>query len=105
MPSPPGAPAAPSQEIEMLQAQAQGLEGQLQTINARIGELIRQRGGSGLLAVVDEEKCTACGVCQEVCPERAISVGQTAQVDRGKCSGCGRCVTECPQDALSLRKA
>ena len=89
----------------MLRAQAQALEGQLQAINARIEELTRQRAGSGLLAVVDEETCTACGACQEVCSEGAISVDQSAQVDGERCTGCGRCVAECPQGALSLRKA
>lgn len=102
---PPGVPAAPAQEIEMLRVQAQALEGQLQAINARVEELTRQRAGTGLLAAVDPEKCDGCGLCRDVCPEAAISVDQTAQVDRERCTGCGRCVAECPQDALSLRKA
>ncbi len=105
MAPPLGVPAAPAQEIEMLRAQSQALEGQLQAVNARVEELSRQRAGSGLLAAVDPEKCDACGVCQDVCPDGAISVDQTAQVDRERCTGCGRCVAECPQGALSLRKA
>ncbi len=105
MTPPPGVQATPAQEIEMLKAQARALDGQSRAINARIEELSRQRTGSGLLATVDEEKCTACGVCQQVCPERAISVDQTAQIDRDRCTGCGRCVAECPQGALVLRKA
>ncbi len=104
MPLPPGVPGPPGQEVEMLRAQARSLEGQLQGINARMEELTRQRAGSGLLAVVDEGKCTACGVCQGVCPERAIRVDRIAQVEQEKCTGCGRCVAECPQGALSLRK-
>jgi len=101
----PGFQAAPAQEIEMLRAQAQALGGQLQAINARVEELTRQGAGSGLLAAVDEEKCNGCGVCQDVCPDGAISIDQTARVDRERCTGCGRCVAECPQSALSLRKA
>jgi ferredoxin len=102
---PPSVPAAPAQEIEMLRVQAQALEGQLQAINSRIEEFARRRSGSGLLAVVDAGKCTACGICQDICPEGAISVGQIAQVDREKCSGCGRCVAACPEGALALCKA
>ena len=106
MPTPLGVPAAaPAQEIQMLRAQAQALEGQLQAINARVEELARQRAGSGLLAAVDPEKCDGCGVCRDVCPDGAISVDQTAQIDREGCTGCGRCVAECPQGALVLRKA
>ncbi len=102
---PPAPPVDPRQEVDVLQAQARGLEEQLRSVNARIEELGRARAGSGLLASVDAERCTGCGLCREVCPQGAVSVDETARVDAGKCTGCGQCVTECPQDALSLRKA
>jgi len=53
-------------------------------------------------AKVDEEKCTGCGLCEEVCPAGAISVDDVAQVDAGKCNDCGACVEECPNEAISL---
>jgi predicted Fe-Mo cluster-binding NifX family protein/ferredoxin len=102
---PPAPPAGPGREIDMLQAQARSLEEQLRFLNARIEELNRAGAGSGLVAGVDAEKCTGCGLCREVCPQGAMSVEETARIDAGKCTGCGQCVTECPQDALSLRKA
>ena len=102
---PPAPPAGPGREIDMLLAQARSLEEQLRFLNARIEELNRAGAGSGLVAGVDAEKCTGCGLCREVCPQGAVSVEETARIDAGKCTGCGQCVTECPQDALSLRKA
>ena len=105
MPQPPEAQMGGEQELGALKAQAQALEDQLGAINARIGEMGQRGKGSGLIAVVDSENCTACGTCEAVCPNGAIAVDDVAEVDPKKCDGCGRCVPECPQDALSLRKA
>jgi len=93
------------QELEMLKAQAQQLETQLQAANAQINEIEHSSRASGLIAVVEAEKCTACGLCQQVCPTDAISIDDIAQINQEKCTGCGQCVAECPQDALSLKKA
>ncbi len=92
------------QELQTLKSQAQELENQLQSTNAQINEI--EHGGRvwGLIAVVEAEKCTACGLCVEVCPTDAISTDDIAQIDREKCNGCGQCVAECPQGALSLKK-
>jgi len=92
------------QELRTLKSQAQELENQLQSTNAQINEI--EHGGRvwGLIAVVEAEKCTACGLCVEVCPTDAISTDDIAQIDREKCNGCGQCVAECPQGALSLKK-
>ena len=45
-----------------------------------------------------------CGVCQDVCPENAISKGITgrAEIDRSRCNHCGTCATVCPDRALEL---
>jgi len=91
----------------MLRAQAEAAADQLRAINARISEI--EQGGvvgeaSGLVAVVDPEKCTACGICEDACQTRAITSNGIAQIDQTKCTGCGRCVEECPNEALSLRK-
>ncbi|MCK4376126.1 MAG: 4Fe-4S binding protein, partial [Candidatus Brocadiae bacterium] len=100
-----GAPMGPEQELQMLRAQAQALQDQFQAVEARINELGRAGEGPALLAVVDADKCTGCGLCQEVCPTGAISMDEVARIDRAQCTGCGQCVAECPEDALSLRKA
>ena len=50
---------------------------------------------------VDKEKCVGCGVCVDVCPAGAISMGNNkAQIDADKCMDCGRCAQICPQDAI-----
>ena len=54
---------------------------------------------------VDLEKCTGCGICEEVCPVEAIKVeNEKAKVDNEECVDCGTCVEECPEDALSLEE-
>ncbi|MFP3869879.1 MAG: FAD-binding protein [Syntrophobacteria bacterium] len=53
-------------------------------------------------AVVDQEKCTACGACVEVCPVGAITLeGEVAQVD-DTCNLCGLCPDACEYEAISL---
>jgi len=98
-------PQTPQQERAALQAEARELQGHLLAINRRIEELNNHpRQGAALVAVVDEEGCKACGVCQGTCPQGAIAVDGTAAVDRDRCTGCGLCVAACPRDAISLRK-
>ncbi|MCX7981461.1 MAG: hydrogenase iron-sulfur subunit [Syntrophales bacterium] len=59
-----------------------------------------------LTAIVDESKCTACGLCARVCPYRAIVVDpktkMPAKVTQAACAGCGNCAAECPQDAIEM---
>jgi electron transfer flavoprotein alpha subunit len=53
-------------------------------------------------AIVDIEKCTVCGVCQDVCPVGAITVSETAAEISDECTLCGMCVDTCEFGALSL---
>jgi ferredoxin len=55
-----------------------------------------------MAAVVDGEKCTACGLCEDVCPEQAITVDDVARADDNRCIESGLCVDVCPNDAISL---
>jgi ferredoxin len=55
-------------------------------------------------AKVDEETCTACGACAEVCPVDAITVEDSAKVDTEACTECGACVEECPVEAIALQE-
>lgn len=103
-PQPLGTSTGPEAELQMLKSQAQAAEEQLRSINARIKELEQVSKPATLVAVVDPEKCTGCGLCENACPVGAISVDDIARVEPDKCTACGRCVEECPQEALSLRR-
>lgn len=58
---------------------------------------------SGLVAKVDLDKCTGCGVCIERCPfdARILESGKSYTND-SLCFGCGLCVTTCPTGAIQL---
>ena len=56
-----------------------------------------------LHAVVDASKCTACGLCEHVCPVVAVRITYIARVNTERCTGCGVCVENCPLKAIKLR--
>jgi len=50
---------------------------------------------------IDEDRCTACGLCLEACPREAIALGESgATIDQSLCAGCAACVAACPQGAI-----
>ncbi|MBC7357806.1 MAG: electron transfer flavoprotein subunit alpha [Desulfacinum sp.] len=53
-------------------------------------------------ALIDPQKCTVCGVCEDVCPVGAISVSETAAAVSDDCTLCGMCVDACEFGAISL---
>ena len=58
---------------------------------------------SSYFAQVDEEQCTACEACEEVCPMDAITIEETAFVNVDRCIGCGLCITRCEFDSMTLK--
>ena len=54
---------------------------------------------SGQVAFIDEEKCTQCGLCQDVCHFDAID---DFRVDPISCEGCGFCSHICPVEAITM---
>ncbi len=57
-------------------------------------------------ASVDLQKCTGCGICQDVCPFRVAKVDSQlakAHIDSTACYGCGVCQRHCPEAAITLR--
>jgi len=52
------------------------------------------------LAIIDEEKCTNCGLCREKCRFDAIT--EDIKVDPISCEGCGVCTIICPVNAVTL---
>lgn len=51
-------------------------------------------------AVIDQEKCTHCGLCEEHCSFNAIK-GDI--IGAFECEGCGVCVELCPTKAISMQ--
>lgn len=48
------------------------------------------------------DSCVYCGVCEAVCPEKAIKVDRennTVFIEEDKCVYCGKCIKSCPADA------
>lgn len=52
------------------------------------------------LAVRNEQKCTQCGLCREVCNFNAVN--EDLSIDEIDCDGCGVCAALCPEKALEL---
>jgi MinD superfamily P-loop ATPase len=55
---------------------------------------------AGHSAIINPEKCTACGLCRDLCRYNAISEDYT--VNRMDCEGCGVCVHFCPEKAVDF---
>jgi MinD superfamily P-loop ATPase len=51
--------------------------------------------------LVEEERCTGCGVCPGSCDKGAVSLrDDVAVIDQQRCSECGGCYDACPQNAV-----
>ncbi len=61
------------------------------------------RNVSHYVVAVDEDKCTGCGTCVEVCPVKCCSINERGKSQSGElCVGCGQCVAKCPAGARRL---
>ena len=55
------------------------------------------------LRETDQEKCTGCGQCEDICPVQIIKMeGDFPVVDKEWCIGCGVCAVPCPAGAVKL---
>lgn len=68
---------------------------------------------SGHEAVIDPEKCEACGLCAEICRFGAVLNGTKGadsggfsnseyRIDPMRCEGCKLCVVKCPAEAIDF---
>jgi len=65
-----------------------------------------------LIAKIDEELCSGCGICRDVCSYRAIELKPViedgeeklkAEVIEAMCQGCGSCSSACPSHAIKMQ--
>jgi len=64
----------------------------------------------GTTAKIDEDLCSACGMCVAVCKEEALSFvedengNKKIALDKIKCKGCGLCIATCPSGVISQKQ-
>jgi MinD superfamily P-loop ATPase len=56
---------------------------------------------SGQTAFIAEDRCSQCGLCQELCRFKAI---KDFRVDPISCEGCGFCSRICPTEAITMKE-
>ena len=57
---------------------------------------------SGQVACIENESCTECGLCQEMCRFDAI---ENYKVNPVSCEGCGFCKQICPVEAITMQES
>jgi len=59
---------------------------------------------SGIVSVVDPDKCASCLTCVRTCPYDVPRINEdgVAEIEAAMCHGCGICASECPAKAIQL---
>jgi heterodisulfide reductase subunit A len=57
-----------------------------------------------ITSFIDEDKCTGCGTCIELCPYGAWEKDEKSMVQlrEALCKGCGVCAASCPEKAIDM---
>lgn len=60
-----------------------------------------------IVSSVDKDKCIGCGICESLCPFKAIRLlkvdkKKKAETIAASCKGCGICASHCPTMAISM---
>ena len=58
-------------------------------------------------ALVNEDECSGCGVCEVLCPFQAIELQprdgkRVSHINEAVCKGCGTCGAACPSGAIDM---
>ena len=58
-------------------------------------------------AFVNEQECSGCGICEVLCPFKAIELQprdgkRVSHVNEAVCKGCGTCGAACPSGAITM---
>lgn len=94
----------PQTEAEQLKEKARQINKELQNIQSRIKVLESENPASTVKVIADKGLCTGCGICENACPKRAITVREFAEIDMERCTLCGGCINACPANALQIVK-
>jgi heterodisulfide reductase subunit A len=75
---------------------------------ASIPMAVEKLHAEAITAVVNEDECSGCGLCELSCPFKAIRLeetekGRKAKVVVASCKGCGACGAGCPHMAITMR--
>lgn len=56
--------------------------------------------------IIEEEECTGCGLCIEVCPNEVLDLeeGIAVVINEEACDGCGLCAEECPMSIIEIEE-
>ena len=57
-----------------------------------------------VVATIDEESCSGCRICNNLCPFGAIDFltdEKVSKINAVLCKGCGTCVAACPAGAIA----
>ncbi len=63
-----------------------------------------------ITAIIDEDLCSGCRICESICPYIAIDVKEKAEdkiraeVNEALCKGCGLCSAACPSSAITMKR-
>jgi MinD superfamily P-loop ATPase len=93
-----------SQELSIILADADVDAANLELVLDPIKREVQDFTG-GKVAAIDPAKCTACGICHEVCRfEAIIPRDEMYRVDPLACEGCATCYYQCPEEAIRMEE-